>query len=131
MEGIYGVSIGNQLVGKVQVLHQGLYYRFICRCQITGDIIFRLMVNCNEKQENLGILIPVSDGFGVDTKIPTKRLGNGELNFYLKPKHESSSMNFAPIYPEEPFSYISHLKDAFLERKNGLIGICIMEKAGK
>lgn len=118
---------GNQLAGKVQVLKQGLYYRFICHCQLTGDVVCRLCVTCGGKQESLGILVPVGGGFGLDTKIPAKRLGEGSMEFRLIPKHEVTSGKFVPIYPEEPFAYIERLKDAYVTRKYGQIGVIIKE----
>lgn len=126
MEGNYEVYFGGQPSGKVQVLRQGLYYRFICRCQLTGDVICRLWVYCGDKHENLGVVVPTGDGFGLDTKIPAKRLGEGELRFTLGPKHEQAG-TFVPIYPEEPFAYIERLKDAFLVRKNGQVGVMIAD----
>ena len=128
MEGIYGVYFGKQLSGKVQVIRQGLYYRFICRCRITGDVVCRLCVSCADHQENLGILVPVEDGFGLDTKLPVKRLGPGKPVFSLLPRHHSGEGSFVPIYPEEPFAYISRLKEAYLVRKNGQAGIMLSAK---
>ncbi len=127
MEGTYGVYFGNQQAGKVQVLRQGLYYRFICRCQLTGDVVCRLNVACGEKRESLGVVIPIDGGFGLDTKLPVKRLGEGKMAFLLIPKHELGGGRFEPIYPEEPFSYIERLKDAFLARKNGQVGVMFRE----
>ena len=127
MEGNYGVYFGNRLAGKVQVLQQGLYYRFICRCQLTGDIVCRLTVTCGEKQESLGVVVPMDGGFGLDTKLPVKRLGQGNMTFMLSPKHEVTTAHFVPIYPEEPVSYIERLKDAFLVRTNGQAGILLKE----
>ena len=42
MEENYGVYFGNRPVGKVQVTRQGLYYHFLCRCELTGDVMCRL-----------------------------------------------------------------------------------------
>ncbi len=125
MEGNYEVSFGNQNVGRVQVQRQGLYYRFLCRCQLSGNVVCRLQVTCGDKGENLGVVIPVGDGFGLDTRLPVKRLGEGNMTFTLMPKHEAGGGTFVPIYPEEPFSYISRLKDAYLARKGGQVGIMI------
>ena len=127
LEGNYGVRFGNKSAGKVQVIRQGLYYRFICRCQVSGDVVCRLSVSCGEKQENLGVVIPMDGGFGLDTKLPVKRLGEGKMEFMLVPKHEVAAGKFVPIYPEEPFSYIERLKDAYLVRKNGQLGIVLKE----
>ena len=127
MEGNYGVYFGNRQVGKVQVLRQGLYYRFLCRCKLTGDIVCRLEVACGGNRENLGVVVPMDGGFGLDTKLPVKRLGEGNMEFRLIPKHEASAGKFVPIYPEEPFAYIERLKDSFLIRKNGQTGMIIKE----
>ena len=51
----YGVYFGKEQVGKVQVQRQGLYYRFTCRCRISGDVMCRLWVSSGEKRENLGL----------------------------------------------------------------------------
>lgn len=124
----YCVYAGKQAVGKVQVLRQGLYYRIICRCNITGSAVNRLWVSCGGKQENLGVLVPVGDGFGLDRKFPVKRLGEGEMTFSLGQKQEDRPEGtFVPIYPEEPFSYIERLKDAYLVKKNGQIGVVLRD----
>lgn len=122
---MYGVLLGTQSVGKVTVTRQGLYYHFSCRCRLTGEIIYRLRILCGDSQESLGVLVPVGGGFGLDTKLAVKRLVEGEPSFLLVPKHEKSTLLFVPVYPEEPFSYIARLKDAFLARKNGEMGIMI------
>jgi len=125
MEGTYPVKFGQALVGKVQVQRQGLYLRFICRCKITGDVVCRLTVSCGGSRESLGVVVPVEDGFGLDTKIPAKRLSAGEMEFTLVPKHESAAGTFVPISPEEPFAYIRRLKNAYFERRYGQAGIVI------
>lgn len=128
LEGNYEVSFGAKTVGKVQVLRQGLYYRFICRCKLTGDVVCRLVVRCGNCCENIGVVIPTGDGFGLDKKLPAKRVGEGVPEFYLAPRHDTVNGKFVPIYPEEPFAYIARLKDAFLARQGGQIGVVIMEK---
>ena len=123
MTGDYEVFFGNQPVGRVQVLRQGLYYRFVCRCKLTGDVVCRLYVSCGGQQENLGVVVPRGDGFGLDTRQPVKRFREGEPSFSLITKHEPSSGQFVPIIPEEPFAYIERLKTSFLVRKYGQLGI--------
>ncbi len=125
MEGNYPVVFGQETVGKVQVLRQGLYYRFVCRCRITGDVVCRLTVACGDKRENLGVVVPMGDGFGLDRKCPVKHIGEGEMAFFLSPRHEEARGQFVPIYPEEPFAYIAKLKDGFLAWKNGQMGVVL------
>lgn len=125
METCYEVFFGQETVGKVQVIRQGLYYRFICYCKLSGDVVCRLGVRCGVKTENLGVVVPMGDGFGLDKKLPVKHLGEGKMEFYLMPKHDKVQGKFVPIYPEEPFSYIERLKDAFLAQQNGQVGVII------
>jgi len=125
LEGVYGVYFGSVPAGKVTVKREGLYWRFVCRCRLSGDVIYRLLVRCGDCQENLGVVVPVQDGFGLDTRIPVKRIGQGEMSFLLVPKYDRGTGHFAPIYPEEPFAYIARLKTAYLVKKDGQPGIYI------
>ena len=127
MEGTYEVSQGAKPIGTVTVQRQGLYYHFSCRCILTGDVVCKLIVTCGEKQEKLGVLVPMDGKFGIEKKIPVKHLGEGTPQFRLMPKHEKMEGKFVPIYPEEPFSYMAKLKDAFLETQAGQLGIVIKE----
>ena len=125
MVGVYEIKEGTNTVGKATVEQQGLYYKISCRCQLTGKGMHRLMVFCNEKQEDLGTLVPLDGAFGLEKRIPVKRLGDGKPEFLLMSKDSVQKERFIPVYPEEPFSYMSRLKDAYLERRNGQLGIVI------
>lgn len=124
MDQQYEVTIGGKQAGKVSVRRQGLYYCFSCRCCLAGDIIYRLVVSSGSARENLGILVPDKGGFVLETRLPVKRIGEGPLSFRLVPKREEQ-VSFLPIRPEEPFAYLSRLKQSFLVISNGEPGICI------
>lgn len=123
--GDYDVLLGDQAIGKVHVGREGLYYRFSCRCELSGEVIYKLTVSCGEHEENLGILVPMGPGFGLETKLAAKRLGEGELRFRALPKRAGQQGEFVPVYPDEPFRYIARLKDAYLEKRNGQVGVVI------
>lgn len=125
MEHIFPVTFCGKPVGKVTVQKQGLYYRFICRCNLSGDIMYRLMVASGTLKENLGILVPQNGSFEIDKKLPLKRIREGDMVFTVIPNQESYDRTFVPIYPEEPFAYISRLKNTFLIYKNGQPGVQI------
>lgn len=127
MEGNYEVFFGEQAIGRVQVIREGLYYRFRCRCKLTGEVVCKLTVSCPGNEESLGVLVPMGDSFGLETRLPTKRLGEGTPKFRVMPNRVVMPGKFIPIKPEEPFAYISRLKEAFLVRRNGQIGIVIEE----
>ena len=125
--GEYALHLGKDPVGKVQVLRQGLYYRFICRCKLSGEVVYRLTVRCGNSTENLGILVRSGEGFALDKKVPVSHLGEGEMSFLLLPKSDRLNGVFLPIYPDEPFAYINRLQDAFFARQGGQAGIVIKE----
>lgn len=127
MDGEYDIRMGKEVVGTATVTQQGLYYRFVCKCNISGSVICRVTVSCNGHHENLGVLVPSGSGFGLTTKLAVKRLGKGPFQFRAMPKHQKSEGKFIPVYPEEPFAYITRLQNAFLEIRNGQAGVVIRE----
>ncbi len=61
--------------------------------------------------------------FHLDTRVAQKKLGEEQLRFYVRPDGVQPDEFFAPIRPEEPFAYLSRLKDAYLARKDEQIGV--------
>ena len=125
MEGNYPVLMGGQQIGGVKVTRQGLYYRFDCRCQLSGEVMCRLVMNCGAETYDLGILVPEGGAFCLRTKMPVKQLGKGTLQFRVLPNHKPVGKRFVSISPEEPFAYLSRLQDAFLEIRDGVPGLVI------
>ena len=130
MVGTYEVKQGPDSVGQVTVERQGLYYRFSCRCTMTDTKMRRLTVTCNGKQEDLGTLVPMGNGFGLEKRIPVKRLGEGKPEFQMVSKGDGRKETFVPVYPEEPFSYIDQLQTAFLETREGTVGVRLEKESG-
>ncbi|MBQ3214667.1 MAG: hypothetical protein IJB11_00960 [Oscillospiraceae bacterium] len=121
----YDIRMGRDVIGKVNVERQGLYYHFSCRCRLSGTVIYRVVVTGGGHSENLGVLVPVGDVFGLEKKVAVKHLGTGELRFQAMPKHQKAPGEFVPIRPEEPFAYITRLQDAFMEIRDGQIGVVV------
>lgn len=120
----YDIHLGKDVVGTATVEKQGLYYRFACRCKLSGSPICRVVVECGGHHENLGILAPQGGAFSLTTKLAAKRIGEGPFSFRVLPKH-SGGGSFVAIYPEEPFAYLARLKNAYLEVRRGQIGVVI------
>lgn len=127
MVGSFDIRLGDRTVGRAVVEKQGLYYRFSCRCRLNGEQMRRLMVCCDGKKEDLGILIPMDGQFGIEKKIPCKRFGDGMPEFRIQSKEEKREGVFIPVYPEEPFAYIRRLEKAYLAHQEGQVGIVIPE----
>ena len=127
MVGTYEIRRGKDTVGTATVEKQGLYYRICCRCSVTGEGMRRIVVTCGNSREDLGICVPVGSEFGLDRKIPCKRFETGNPAFLLLPKYPDAVGKFVPVYPDEPFAYMTRLKDAYLQVREGQAGIVIPE----
>jgi hypothetical protein len=127
MDGTYEIMLGGESVGQAVVRRQGLYYRFSCRCDLSGEVIYRITVTCGGKSESLGIPVPKNGEFYLDTRLAASRLGEGEPKFAAVPRRPDLGGMFVPISPEEPFRYLHRLENAFLARKDGQLGIVIRE----
>ena len=127
MVGTYEIRRGNETVGTAKVEKQGLYYRICCRCRVSGEGMRRIVVTCGKTREDLGICVPVDGNFGLDRKIPCKRFGEGVPAFSMMPKYPEAAGKFVPVYPDEPFAYMTRLKDAYLQVRDGQPGIVITD----
>lgn len=90
---------------------------------MSGELVYRLKIHFPGKEVNLGVLIPADDGFSLEKSLPVSHFSQVPTGFTVCVKHSELSGRFAPIYPEEPFSYIEHLKNAYLAKKNDQLGI--------
>ena len=127
MVGTYEIRRGNETVGTAKVEKQGLYYRICCRCRVSGEGMRRIVVTCGKTREDLGICVPMDGNFGLDRKIPCKRFGEGVPAFSMMPKYPDAAGKFVPVYPDEPFAYMTRLKDAYLQVRDGQPGIVITD----
>ena len=82
----YDIRFDDAPVGKARVEKQGLYFCFSCRCRLPDEKLYRIHVISGENREDLGICIPLDGMFGMDKRLPAKRLGEGTLEFILLPK---------------------------------------------
>lgn len=123
----FEIRQGERAVGWARVVKQGLYYHFSCRCRLTGEVMHRISVRCGDREEDLGVCVPMDGQFGLEKRVPCKRFPDGKMEFFLSPHHEKMEGKFIAVYPEKPFMYMARLKDAFLRTQAGQAGIVIRE----
>ncbi len=135
MMGSYNVILRGKTVGSVQLSKQGLYYHLRCSCTVADQNIYRLLGSCEGDQIRFGVLVPEGNRLALETKIPSKKLSGEALEFWLESAaiHGQASAKreyhskFIPIYPDEPFEYLSRLKKSYMEIRNGKPGITITD----
>lgn len=128
MRNEYAVYMGSERVGTAQVIIEGLFYKIYCLCQLDGTVPCKITV-CGENEVDLGICVPLQNGFGMKTRIPIKKIGKGELRFCVLPKYVRRDEHFLELSTEKPFRYIHLLKDAYMSHKDGHIGIGIINQS--
>ena len=79
----YDITFEAAPIGTARMEKQGLYYRFVCRCRLPEEGLYRIHVIFGDKREDLGICVPVDGAFGMDKMISAKRLGEGAPAFEL------------------------------------------------
>ena len=128
MEGTYEVKGGGQAIGSVTVTRQGLYYHFACRCHVSGEVMFRLIMESDGTKHDLGLLVPMDDCFGLHTRLNIKTVRNCRPEFYLKPNRNKMEDRLISICPEEPFGYLHKLESAFLVRNTNVLMVGFQEE---
>ena len=127
MEGTYDVLLGGQLMGTATVSKQGLYWLFACRCKLSGEVMYQLVLQLGQSHV-LGILVPEGDEFILRTRLPIKQLEQGTPRFLLKPRHAPMNGRFVPVDPGQPFAYLRRLERAHLCRKDGQVGLQLCDE---
>lgn len=117
----YPIYFAQERIGTAKVIQEGLYYRICCLCEISGSIPFCVKVT-GSAEADLGLCVPMEGCFGIETRIPVKRVGIGKLQFRAMPRHTARA-ELTAVSPDEPFGYITRLKDAYLIKRDALTGV--------
>lgn len=123
------VFLNEEVIGTVQISKEGLYYRFRCQCSLPQAGMYRLIVSNANIQMDLGICIPQGTCFVLDRKVAIKHLGDGKLNFHVVLKTNPVGDRFIPVCSDKRFNYITELKHASYQIRDGNPGILIPKKA--
>jgi len=127
MDGLYDIFRGGEKIGKAEVRREGLYCRFRCVCDLSGEVNYRLPATWGEKQIKLGIPVPCGDAFRLDTRVAVSKLGQGTPSFLAVPRHPEKTGMWVKVSPDEPFTYLHRLKNAVPEIRDGKMGILIKD----
>ena len=117
----YGVTYQGNTVGSVTVSREGLYYIFNCRVILPGSDIYKLILCKESEYIELGVLIPVSNRFELQKRLPVKQAGKEDFVFEVSSKQET----FVPVNGDKPFEYINQLNHARFAVRNHIAYIVL------
>ena len=101
--------------GLAEIIREGLYYRIRVHCPQSG----RVLVYEAKGMRDLGICVPSEGEFVIETRVPVKQLGEGELSFCVT----SDKNMFHPVEADKPFEHPDILRDCVLCFQKGQIGV--------
>lgn len=107
-------------IGKVVVEPAGLYYDIQCRCKSQRGVI-RIVAECADRQENIGICVPEDEEMVIRTKIPQKRLQS--LNRFIAITETQDQ--WIPITEGIPIPSLEKILLAKFSYRNGKPGLSI------
>ena len=111
----YKIYMLNQPVGTAIVKAEGLYYSFACSCSIQTDGIYKITVCEGEHSQKLGVLVPNGLEYILTTRLPKKRFLTDAFSFQVTGVQSQASGTYIPLALDKPYSYISKLRNSFLE----------------
>lgn len=121
----YQVFYENRVIGQAEVISEGLYYRFRCKCVLPTKDVYRLMLSVLEQQYDLGICVPDGATCVAEKRIPIKRIPTGEMVFSVLRNTEHT--NGIQLSEDRPFPHIKSLINAKLQVKNGACEIFMQQ----
>ncbi len=120
---MYDIYAGTQIVGQAEVIKEGLYYRFSCKCTPPDDGVYRIIVSDGENTKDLGICVPTGEWFCLVSRVPMKYLSGERLEFTLVPKDKQEIV--ASVATDELFADLDRLESAYFQEKDGKAEIII------
>lgn len=120
---MYDIYMDTQIVGQAEVIKEGLYYRFSCKCTPPDEGVYRITVSDGYNTKDLGICVPVGEWFCLVTRVPIKYLPGDKLEFSLVPRDRQ--IYTVPVASNEPFGELDKLESAHLQEADGKMEIVI------
>lgn len=119
MHSEYYIQLDGSVVGTAKVTIEGLYLHIICKCTFAESGLYKIEAEGPSGIVNLGTCVQLQGSFGLDTRVPVKRLGIGELVFRVVEPQRNTEGIIAPISEGKAFAYIPRLRNARLIIQNG------------
>ena len=114
---MFKILLDKEQVGTAEVKEEGLYYLFICICNIKQKGIHRVFVDDGINNVDLGICVPFGNEFVLRTHIPKKRFLSDAFSFSLIPDQKNKME--VPVQSGMVFENLEKLNAVRLEIKNG------------
>lgn len=120
---LYDIFMDTRVVGQAEVIKEGLYYRFSCKCTPPDGKIYKIAVSDGDNTKELGICVPTGEWFCLVRRVPVKYLPGEKLDFSLVPKNKEIAV--VTVETDEPFDQLDRLDSSRLQESDGKTEILI------
>ena len=120
----YDLFMDDRIVGKADVVNEGLYYVIKCTFSLDHDGIYRAIVQTDHECLNLGICVPEGDLFAATVRIPVSKIENDDVRFYIV-SIDAKRAQGHPVSEDAPFDFLELLYAARFSKINGKPSIFI------
>ena len=114
---MYDIMMDSQVVGQAEVMQEGLYYRFSCKCTPPDNSIHRILVGDGNNTKDLGICVPTGEWFCLVARVPVKYLPGENLSFTLVSQTPQTAA--ITVKNDKPFLQLDQLESARLLENDG------------
>ena len=125
---MYDVYLGSEVIGTAELLREGMTVCIRCKCRISGEVPYRVMMTLIGQTIDLGLLTAKDGCFSLSYRLPARILEGASPEFRAVPRSVQLNGNFVPISADEPFSYLSRMGNAYLQRRNGVLGVVLSDQ---
>lgn len=98
--------------GTAQCFREGLYFRISVRCPES----VRIFLHGEKNILDLGICVPMDNQFGIETRVPVKRIGERVMDILTEE-------TFYPVSQDKPFSRLYQLRSSVFTVLEGSYGV--------
>lgn len=122
----YDIKFKDMIVGQAEVDKVGLFYRIVCRCRLAKIQSYRIVVQGDGGEEDLGILIPNGEQYVLTASFPVKRIGDHICGFYITERNQPEH-RFVEILEDRPFLQLELLEKCYCGRNGNRTGVYIKD----
>lgn len=123
----YHAIFEDKVVGEVTVEKEGLYYTFQCCVSLKQGGMYRLILETEKGETDLGILMPCEAGYAVRRKLSVKQVCGSSFHFRITERNSVLAESCIPVSEDQPFPFVDKLQNARLQHFENEIKIVIAD----
>lgn len=115
----YHVFRKDQIVGKVELIQDGLYCAIHCSCALPQEQMYKLQLAADSQLINLGTMLPDGKQYRLSTRIAGKQLAGKKLIFHAIEPDDRLGEKYIVLCEDAPVPALEEIVTGRFIRRNG------------